>query len=500
MDEQVVVFSEPLLEFRYGQAVADPRDGLSIFGPFDADMSSHPKNLSYALIGVPSGLQAFRSWIQRLQQPIVPADGLSRDLWPMFPGFEAAFSCSLPMEPTLVIELDERRLLRDARNKDPHRRAAGVVGRYLDSVSRIVRRDDPIDVVICVVPDVVHRNCRPLSRVSDGVGYVPTRAERRRREQGQQDLFNEVDPAIYHFSVDFRRQIKARAMRDNLPIQIIRESTLDITDGWRFGDRRLTPLCDRAWNLMTTLYYKAGGKPWRLSTARPGVCYIGIAYRLDGSNSDIRSACCAAQLFLDTGDGLVFMGEYGPWYSPDRGAFHLSRDAARRLLDGVLKTYQSLEGQPLQEIFLHCRSGLNDEEWAGFGEACPPGVRLIGVRVRQQSWETRLYREGTRPVLRGTFWRVGPRTGYLWASGFKPRLGTYDGSEIPAPLRIDIQYGEADLEQVARDILGLTKLNYNACRLGEAEPVTIGFSDAVGEILVSNPTVSAHSAKFKFYI
>jgi hypothetical protein len=48
--------------------------------------------------------------------------------------------------------------------------------------------------------------------------------------------------------------------------------------------------------------------------------------------------------------------------------------------------------------------------------------------------------------------------------------------------------------------LGLTKLNYNACRLGEAEPVTVGFSDAVGEILVSNPNVKARSLKFKFYI
>jgi hypothetical protein len=88
----------------------------------------------------------------------------------------------------------------------------------------------------------------------------------------------------------------------------------------------------------------------------------------------------------------------------------------------------------------------------------------------------------------------------LWASGFKPRLATYDGWETPAPLRIDIQHGEADITQVATDIFGLTKLNYNACRLGETQPVTIGFSDSVGEILVSNPTIKNPSPKFKFYI
>jgi hypothetical protein len=84
--------------------------------------------------------------------------------------------------------------------------------------------------------------------------------------------------------------------------------------------------------------------------------------------------------------------------------------------------------------------------------------------------------------------------------GFKERLGTYDGWETPAPLQIDIQHGEADLESVAIDILGLTKLNYNSCNLGDAKPVTIEYSDAVGEILVSNPTVNQRRPQFRFYI
>jgi len=90
--------------------------------------------------------------------------------------------------------------------------------------------------------------------------------------------------------------------------------------------------------------------------------------------------------------------------------------------------------------------------------------------------------------------------GPVWASGFKPRWETYDGWEMPVPLRTDIQRGVADIEQVTRDIFALTKLNYNACRLGNAEPFTIGFSDAVGEILVANPKVARKRPNFKFYI
>jgi hypothetical protein len=93
-----------------------------------------------------------------------------------------------------------------------------------------------------------------------------------------------------------------------------------------------------------------------------------------------------------------------------------------------------------------------------------------------------------------------PRTAYLWATGFKPAVLNYDGWEVPVPLRIDVEHGQADIAQVVQDILGLTKLNYNTCKLGDAAPVTVGFSDAVGEILVGNPFVKRRLPAFKFYI
>jgi hypothetical protein len=207
-------------------------------------------------------------------------------------------------------------------------------------------------------------------------------------------------------------------------------------------------------------------------------------------------------MFLDSGDGIVFMGEYGPWYSPTDKQFHINKGAANRLLSGVLDTYKDLEGKPLKEVFLHCRSSIDEEEFEGFQSACPPGTKLVGIRVRQETNSLKLFREGTMPVTRGTFWKIHQRSGYLWASGFKPRLGTYDGWEIPLPIHIDIQHSESDIELVAKDILSLTKLNYNACRLGEPEKrqVTVRFSDAVGEILVSNPSITHRNPKFKFYI
>ncbi|MBK9622573.1 MAG: hypothetical protein IPO31_25610 [Candidatus Obscuribacter sp.] len=312
-------------------------------------------------------------------------------------------------------------------------------------------------------------------------------------------MFNTFDSEQYQLSPDFRRQLKARCMQFEIPIQIIRESTLRLSDEMTQGERGLTPLSDRMWNLSTGLYYKAGGKPWRLATARNGVSYVGIAFRKTGDNE--RSACCVAQMFLSNGDGIVFLGEEGPWYSTEDKQFHLPPKSAEKLLKGVLETYRDMGGlQPMQEIFLHCRSSISREEYVAYLKACPPGCNLIAVQVRLDKNGPRLFRIGSMPVLRGTLWKRHERSGYLFGSGFKPRLATYDGWETPVPLRIDIQHGEASIDTVARDILALTKLNYNACKLGEGQPVTVGFSDAVGEILLANPTITDRKPNFKFYV
>ena len=100
------------------------------------------------------------------------------------------------------------------------------------------------------------------------------------------------------------------------------------------------------------------GKPWKLGGVRDGVCYVGVSFK---NTETTHNACSAAQMFLNDGDGVVFLGDKGRWYSERKGEYHLDRPSARRLLSGVLSTYQSLHGKRLTEIFLHCRSTVNEE-------------------------------------------------------------------------------------------------------------------------------------------
>lgn len=502
----ISILPEPELEFRYNQYMHDPHAGLALFGPYDVDASSHPRGITYGVIGPPEGINKYEAFARVISSPVVSQEYGNPEvrqkahlLWPPFPGFEAAFASTWKEKPAWEWQLNREKLLAANRQNDPHLRAYTVSNFYLNALRIAGERDEAFGVIICVVPDEVWQNCRPKSVVVGGEGDRPTIKERAVRRR-QADLFDAYASEAYEMSVDFRRQLKARAMEFKVPIQLVRESTLRITQPSLNDSRGLTVLSDRAWNLSTTIYYKSGGKPWRLATAREGVCYVGLAFRRSEVDDDPRTACCAAQMFLDTGDGVVFRGEFGPWYSPEKNECHLDRDSAYKLLTGVLNTYRQQGGVDLNEIFLHSRSTINRFEFEGYRRACPDRAKVVGIRVRLDRDGMRLYREGKWPVIRGTLWKLNERTAYLWASGFKPTILSYDGWEVPVPLRIDIEHGDVDIEQVSRDILGLTKLNYNACKLGDASPVTIGFSDAVGEILISNPNVKYRRPNFKFYI
>ena len=500
MTESIIAFNEPELEFGYQQRMTDPRDGLTLFGPFDIDVPSRPVTLPYIIIGTNEGIAQFEAWSDAMNRPAFDPKANLR-LWPPFPGFEAVFCSHWSSKPIWSYPIDRTPLIEASHRREKHERAFAVVEPYLEQIEKASKLDENIGVAICVVPDEIWQNCRPESQVANPIGQRVSSETIRGRKAGQLEIFDDFDRKQYQLSPDFRRQLKARSMQYGIPLQILRESTLRLTNDSPFGERSLTPLSDRMWNIGTTLYYKCGGKPWRLVTARDGVCYIGIAFRQANAEEKGDTACCAAQMFLNTGDGIVFLGEYGPWYSSEKKQFHLNKSAACKLLDGVLKTYEALEGKQLKEIFLHSRSDISKEEFSGYQEACPKDARLVGVRVRPDRQRgPRLFRTGNMPVLRGTFWRLNNRAGLLWGSGFKPRIATYDGWETPVPLRIDIQHGDAPIERVAQDILGLTKLNYNACHLGESQPVTVRFSNAVGEILISNPTVSHRRPQFKFYI
>jgi hypothetical protein len=289
-----------------------------------------------------------------------------------------------------------------------------------------------------------------------------------------------------------------------IPTQIVRESTIAPREGRPGVDRPKRDVSGFqaaiAWNLSTSAFYKAGGRPWKVEGVRDGVCYIGLVFKQDPKHTDPRTACCAAQMFLDSGDGVVFKGAVGPWHTPGKSDFHLSREAAKQLIGLAISSYEDKHGAPPAELFLHGRVRFNDEEWRGFQSGVDTArTKLVGVQIRDED-DLKLYRSGTMPVLRGIAAVRGTGGAYLWTRGYTPRLGTYVGREVPRPLRVEITRGTADLGTVLADVLALTKLNYNTCLYSDGMPVTLRFANAIGEILTAGPLGPNVPLSFKYYI
>ncbi len=497
---QMVRLREPKLLFGHNQAIEDPRDGLSLFGPFDVGKTTY--GIRPAVIGTRDGIDRFWRWVESIRQPIND-EKRSR---PPFPGFEEAFGVPFGTQGVFerVVDVDS---LNDACNiVDVHQRVHKVVHMYSDPIKKTLDEDERADLWFVVVPDMVYERCRPQSVVPKGLRVsLPTRlssgmAKRLRSEPSMFDQLNE-DAVPYRFHPHFRNQLKAVLLGSNTATQVVRESTLtpsDFKNKLGYPARRVGGASEIAWNLSSTAYYKAGARPWKVANVRPGVCYLGIVFKRDDLAADGRWASCGAQMFLDSGDGLVFKGTGGPWYSGATDTYHLSESAARNLILRATEFYVERTGESPRELFIHGKARFDDDEWRGFTSGAPSTTEVAGVRIRYAE-NLRIFRSGTKALLRGLAYKRDQRTAFLWAQGFIPRLWTYPGREVPKGLLIDVCRGNAEMGTVLRDVLSLTKLNYNACVYGDGQPVTLKFADAVGEILTAGP-VEGSPLPFRLYI
>ena len=215
-------------------------------------------------------------------------------------------------------------------------------------VSRLEREENRLEAPpsfwFVVIPEIVYELGRPQSRVPrlDAVAGTVTISKKKAEElKAWPSLFpDEHEGAdVYEYATHFRRQLKARLLKGKIVTQIVRETTIapeDFTKANGMPLRRLEDPATVAWKLGTGAYYKGGGRPWQLAHVRPGVCYVGLVYKRTDLTADVRHACCAAQMFLSNGEGVVFRGAPGSWFNPETKQFHLDEAAAKGLSNSSL--------------------------------------------------------------------------------------------------------------------------------------------------------------------
>lgn len=507
IEPELIYIDEPSLTFGYGQKASDPRDGLTLFGPFFKDKIKGQINIG--IIGPQKQREYLIEYLKSIHKPIF---SLKNDVArPFFPGLESIFGVHINFNNVNEVEVPESEIITYLHYEDGHQRVHNLTNLYAERLAKYSKEEEsPVSMWFVVIPDDIYKFGRKNSKIPKDSANIKIGLNKKERNSTQPSLFSDINERkeelqeAYQFEINFHNQLKAKLLTDKIVTQIIRESTIAYdkiwTDEKKIQGERLFDTA-KAWNISTTLYYKIGGLPWRLGDVREDVCYLGLVYKKLDNNDNNKNACCAAQMFLDSGDGMVFRGNIGPWYNPETKEYHISKNDALNLISQSLEAFKAKlgNGKYPKQIFIHAKTYFDDDEWEGFSEAVAGKSEIVGVRIQATS-AFKLYRQYRFCVPRGMTMITAENRAFLWTKGFIPRLQTQLGLETPNPISIEVTRGNEDIKQVCKDILALTKLNYNACIFADGEPVTLRFADSIGEVLTAGKNVISDVLPFKHYV
>lgn len=494
---------EPHLQFGQHFEHEDTKTGLAEFGPFGQNVPGlHPSEIKLGFVGTRETIAGVKEWIEECSSPI-ESENIRR-----------LRNHSKTENATLFVEEIDQEAQRTRLEKILNRDFVGFnrtspfhccfqmnerwerslsPNRDLDPILKITDKEQRIWALV----DLCASHIENLAKTSPSpdiiiLALTPSMVEHAHsvRVSG-------------HFYLNFRRAIKARAMKWGIPIQLLQRRTV-VGQGTDLQEK-----ATRAWNFCTAQYYKADGIPWRPLTIEENVCFVGmsfyVAQELSG-NLTMRSSI--AQAFDHLGQGLILRGEPFIWDTEKLGmAPHLTQTAARTLIATTLNEYVKVRGVPPRRVVIHKSSEFwgtahgTYNELEGIREGIEdvfPRCESDLIALRQTG--VRLFREGFYPPLRGTYFCIEDTQHFLYTMGFTPYLETYPGSYVPEPWQITEHHGGSAPKDLLREVLVLTKMNVNNCAFADGTPITLSFSEAVGEIMKHIPKDGIVQPHYKFYM
>lgn len=457
---------EPDLRFAEGHQHSDPKTGIPLYGPRSYGTVRHKREVQVGFIGTSEAVEHARQFLVQCSEGVVG----DKDHAP-FPGCNAeqGFRFDLRMDAGSVelVSRQEHSDLLGIRNS--RQRFEQTLGLLEEKMRLLSQRDNPPDYTLLVLPHDLYLKCRTAEYVEKGQGRV------------QRNL---------------RRSFKAMAMRFQRPTQLLRETTTGLASSQNV-DRDHDSVI--AWNLFTGMYFKAGGLPWGPSDLSPSSCHIGISFfRPLGEQNTLRTS--VVQAFDENGEGLVLRGHRFDWDEHRQGRSpHLNEEMAAELIEMVLEQYRKERKQVPRRVVIHKSSRYEPKEQAGFEAALRGKVDRYDLLALNPSSEVRLVRAGKRPPLRGTTFYVGD-VAYCYTTGYLPALGRYPHGHVPSPLQVADHVGDTPMPQLLREIMVMTKMNWNSANMAGLMPITLRFSRLVGDILREVPDAESPQPNYKFYM
>lgn len=456
------VLDEPELGFGANGVHVEQRRGIEAFGPADVTVDGRKDQMSVGIVGPVALTDELASWLDRMARTgVASKDKPASTLFPAFPGCSASTSfltdLKLPKNAQRALTAKRLRPIQDS-SSDAERIRVAV--ELCAQEVRYLHEREPVDVVLVIRPPGV-----PTGAPDNGTP-----------------------------GANFHDLLKAELNSMSQPIQIIRSTT------WR-GAATVEDQATIAWNLFAALYYKAGGRPWRLlrPSDQPSRCYVGVSFT--HSDDGDRLMTSVAQVFNELGEGVIVRGGLAERSAADRQP-HLSRADSAKLFAEALALYRDEHLTLPASVTLHKTSSFSVDELAGFQDvAMEKEIGQLDLVWLTLSDGTMLVR-GSRyhPPMRGTLVTLSDDEHVLYTHGSVAFYRTYPGLYVPRTLGIRPAASARPIRELATEILALTKLNWNRARIDATWPITLLTARRVGHILRHVPASARPAPRYANYM
>lgn len=461
------VFDEPMLEFGDGGQHCDPRQGLQEFGPLQPRSGDVVR---VGVIGTDDTVAGFTEFLSETGRGIESGNKQLINLNPSFPGLgnQNPFRCSFEV-PDGASATISRRQMSEIIGIGRHNEAViQAVDLITAQLSALIESSAKPDVIVLALPVALIEK------------LVNAKSEEEAETAEEEDERGDM--------LSFRDLLKAKTLHLPVPTQIVWPDTWDDAAKIprkvkRDNNRQTQVKATRAWNLLNALFYKAGKVPWRLLPDQGDyrTSFLGIGFYRDLDGQQLWTS--TAQMFDERGRGLILRGARAQTETRGRHPYLTAQDA-EDLVSQSIAAYKAHHRHVPARLVVLKTSAFRPEEAEGVEAALiKHGVEMCDLVWIQESSSIAIFRDGNYPVLRGTFVDLGGK-GLLYTRGSVPFYGTYPGLRVPRPLLlVPHQNTDSNLLTLAKDVLALTKVNWNTTQFDQRLPAPIKAAREVGRIL-----------------
>lgn len=287
-------------------------------------------------------------------------------------------------------------------------------------------------------------------------------------------------------SFDLHNFVKASCVQRGIATQFLEEQTLSNTQKCRVW-----------WWLSLAMYVKSMRTPWLLENRADRAAFVGLGFCIDANaqrGNHIVLGC--SHIYSERGEGLRYRLSKIENPIIHRNNPFMSRDDARQVGETIRQLFFDTHMKLPDRVVLHKRTPFIKEEREGLCDGLN-GVKHIDMLEIQVDHALRYLASKRRPdgklfednypVERGTVLKLDDYTALLWVHGatlaLKSHLRYFQGKRrIPAPLTIRRHAGETPLQELATEILGLSKMNWNNFDLYTKLPATLQSSGEIAKI------------------